>query len=121
MIHKANLNEELQDRISDIKPGMEIDFYIKEVFKERGSKYKIILTQVLRESLWDTITEGQVIEGVVKDIRAFGTLVSLDDETVGLIHANDDKSRRTHRVGNKIRVKIVSFDRMTRKILLTHG
>jgi hypothetical protein len=44
----------------EIKPG-QIEFYIKEIIKN-----KIILTQVLRETLWDTIKNGQVIEVVLK-------------------------------------------------------
>jgi ribosomal protein S1 len=76
MIHKANVVEEWQNRISEIKPGQEIEFYIKEIIKN-----KIILTQVLRETLWDT-KNGQVIEGRVKDVKQFGALIILDNETI---------------------------------------
>lgn len=118
MIHKVNLLEELQNNITDIKPGTEIQFYVKELFKERG-RHKIILTQVIRETLWDTISIDQVIDGTVKDVKTFGALISLDDETVGLIHNNElERSKKNYTVGSKIRVKINSFDRMTRKILL---
>jgi len=48
MIHKTNIDPEWQERIKQIQPGTEIQFYIKEVIKD-----KIILTQILRESLWD--------------------------------------------------------------------
>jgi ribosomal protein S1 len=84
MIHKANVVEEWQNRISEIKPGQEIEFYIKEIIKN-----KIILTQVLRETLWDTIKNGQVIEGRVKDVKQFGALIILDNETIGLIHTSE--------------------------------
>jgi ribosomal protein S1 len=82
MIHKANVVEEWQNRISEIKP--EKEFYIKEIIKN-----KIILTQVLRETLWDTIKNGQVIEGRVKDVKQFGALIILDNETIGLIHTSE--------------------------------
>jgi small subunit ribosomal protein S1 len=117
MIHKANVTEEWQNRISDIKPGQEIEFYIKEIIKE-----KIILTQVLRETLWDNIKNGQVIDGRVKDVKQFGTLVILDSETVGLIHTSEmEKLGKKFVSGQDIKVKVLSVDRQSRKIFLTIG
>ena len=117
MIHKANVTEEWQNRISEIKPGQEIEFYIKEIIKD-----KIILTQVLRETLWDNIKNGQVIEGRVKDVKQFGTLVILDDETVGLIHTSEmEKLGKKFTSGQDIKVKVLSVDRSSRKIFLTLG
>ncbi len=117
MIHKANVTEEWQNRISEIKPGQQIEFYIKEIIKD-----KIILTQVLRETLWDNIKNGQLIEGRVKDVKQFGTLVILDDETVGLIHTSEmEKLGKKFTSGQDIRVKVLSVDRSSRKIFLTLG
>jgi ribosomal protein S1 len=117
MIHKANVVEDWQNRISEIKPGQEIEFYIKEIIKD-----KIILTQVLRETLWDTIRNGQVIEGRVKDVKQFGTLVILDDETVGLVHTSEmEKLGKKFTSGQDIKVKVLSVDRSSRKIFLTLG
>jgi ribosomal protein S1 len=117
MIHKANVNEEWQNRISEIKPGQEIEFFIKEIIKE-----KIILTQVLRETLWDTIKNGQLIDGRVKDVKQFGALVILDDETVGLVHTSEmEKLGKKFTSGQDIKVKVLSVDRQSRKIFLTIG
>ncbi len=117
MIHKANVVEEWQNRISEIKPGQEIEFYIKEIIKD-----KIILTQVLRETLWDNIKNGQLIDGRVKDVKQFGTLVILDDETVGLVHTSEmEKLGKKFVSGQDIRVKVLSVDRTARKIFLTIG
>ena len=117
MIHKANVNPEWAERLTSISPGFEIDFYIKEVIKD-----KIILTQILRETLWDNIKNGQIIEGTVKDTKAFGTLVNLDDETVGLIHTSEmEKLGKKFSQGQNIKVKVLSVDRMSRKIFLTVG
>jgi ribosomal protein S1 len=122
MIHKANINPDWQNRIGDIKPGFEIDFYIKEVIKDKNNNFKIILTQVLRETLWDTIKNGQILDGVVKDTKAFGTLVRLDDETVGLIHTSEmEKIGKKFTTGQELKVKVLSLDRSSRKIFLTVG
>jgi ribosomal protein S1 len=115
MIHKANVVEEWQNRISEIKPGQEIEFYIKEIIKN-----KIILTQVLRETLWDTIKNGQVIEGRVKDVKQFGALIILDNETIGLIHTSEmDRLGKKFVSGQEIKVKVLSVDRSSHKIFLT--
>lgn len=115
MIHKANLNPDWQDRISEIKPGQEIEFYVKEIFRD-----KIILTQVIRETLWDNIKSGQIINGTVKEVKPFGTLVILDDETNGLIHASEmEKLGKKFTSGQEVRVKVLSIDRTSRKIFLT--
>ena len=59
MIHKVNIHPDWQDRLQEIKPGTPINFYVRDVLKGN----KIILTQILRESLWDTIRVGNVKEG----------------------------------------------------------
>ena len=117
MIHKANVNPEWQEKLTSISPGFVIEFYIKEVIKD-----KIILTQILRETLWDNIKNGQVLNGKVRDTKQFGTLINLDDETVGLIHTSEmEKLGKKFTSGQDIRVKVLSVDRSSRKIFLTLG
>jgi ribosomal protein S1 len=102
MIHKANVNPDWAEKLTSITPGFKIDFYVKEVIKD-----KIILTQILRETLWDNIKNGQIIDGTVKDTKAFGTLVNLDDETVGLIHTSEvEKLGKKFTSGQDIKVKV---------------
>jgi ribosomal protein S1 len=115
MIHKANISPEWSDRIDEIKPGMIIEFWVKEIVKD-----KIILTQIDRESLWDIIRIGQVIDGTVKDSKPFGILVSLDDETMGLIHISElDKVGKKYYPDDNIKVRVLAIDRNQRKIFLT--
>ena len=115
MIHKVNINPDWADRIAEIKPGMEVNFYVKEIIKD-----KIILTQVIRESIWDNIKIGQVIDGKVRDNKAFGTLVSLDDESMGLIHNSElEKIGYKFQPGENVKVKVLAIDRSNRKIFLT--
>lgn len=114
MIHKSNINPEYADKIKEIQPGTEIVFYVKEIIKD-----KIILTQILKESLWDEIKIGQTIDGSVKAIKPFGALISLDDETIGLIHTTElDKNSSKIEEGSDIKVKVLSVDRLNRKIFL---
>ena len=115
MIHKTNIDPSWADRISQIPAGFEIEFYIKETIKD-----KIILTQILRDSLWDSIKVGQTISGKVKDLKPFGALIILDDETNGLVHTSElEKSTRKLTSGENVKVKVIAVDRMSRKIFLS--
>jgi small subunit ribosomal protein S1 len=115
MIHKANIVESYQDRIQEIQPGTRIEFYVKEIVKK-----KIILTQIMRDSLWDYIKVGDHLKGTIRDSKNFGTLVSLDDETMGLIHTSElEKLNRKFNNGDEVTVKVLAVDRQSRKIFLT--
>lgn len=114
MIHKSSVHPDWQDKLDQIKPGTEVPFYIKEVIKD-----KIILTQIEKDSLWDTIKQGQRFKGIVKDTKVFGVLVNLDEETIGLIPASV-MEKTTHKFTPKqeIEVKVMTVDRSSRKIYL---
>ena len=117
MIHKTNIDPEWADKIKQIQPGYEIQFYIKEIIKDS----KIILTQILRETLWDTIKIGQTLTGKAKETKQFGTLIFLDDETIGLIHNSEmEKGGKTsYNAGASVKVKVIAIERMSRKIYLS--
>ena len=115
MIHKANMEERWQNDWHKIKAGMEIEFYVKEIIK----KNKIILTQILKESLWDTIKVHKVLDGVIRDIKNFGALITLDEETTGLIQTSYiNKYDKKLNIGDNIKVKVISLIRDDRKIYL---
>ena len=119
MIHRYNVNEQWtsNEQWKKIVPGMDISFYIKEIiFKKK----KIILTQILRESLWDTIKKDKIIDGKVLVIKPFGALIQLDQETNGLIqNSYIQKNNIKLKVGENIKVKVLSIMRDDRKIYLS--
>ncbi len=116
MVHKTNLDPNWVDRISDIPSGFEIEFYVKEIIKN-----KIILTQILRENLWDTIKIGQVFEGIVKNMKQFGALIAIESsDSLGLVHTSElQKTTRKVQIGDAVKVKVIAIDRDVRKIFLT--
>jgi len=116
MIHKSNINPEFADKLKQIPPGTQIVFYIKEIIKDS----KIILTQIIRETLWDTIRIGQVFDSKVREVKTFGALVVLDEETNGLVHTSElEKSNRKVNQNDTVKVKVLSVDRGNRKIFLS--
>lgn len=116
MIHKTNIDPDWQDRIKQIPSGFEIQFYVKEIIKDS----KIILTQILKETLWDTIKIGQTLTAKVRENKQFGTLVSLDEETIGLIHTSElEKMGKELNTGQTVKVKVIAIERTNRKIYLS--
>ena len=117
MIHKVNITEKYQDRIDEMIPGKQIEFYIKDIIKGGD---QIILTQHLENSLWDTIRVGDTLKGKVISIKPFGALISLDYETNGLIQTTYiNKNDKTLKAGTEIDVLVISIIRDDRKIYLT--
>lgn len=115
MIYKANINPEYQDKISYILPGTEIDFYVKDVLKNGK---EIILTQILKDSLWDSIEVGQIYESDVINVKNNGILVALDYETKGIIPASALNKTKKYKKGDKINVEINNIVRDERLIFL---
>lgn len=113
MIHANNLDTTDRENLPNIKGGDVIKFYIKDVI---GTKLN--LTQIIRETLWDTIEEGQIIEGVVKSHKSFGVLVQFDSETIGSIH-NTELKGLSLKEGDSIKTKVITVNKANRKINLS--
>lgn len=111
MIHKSNLAPTTQ--LSKLSPGDEINFFVREIIDN-----KIILTQVLKETVWDTIAEGDVYTGRVLTNKKVGYLVALDDSTTGLIKHSDLEDGLTLEDGQDIQVKVEAFNKKLRIITL---
>jgi ribosomal protein S1 len=100
-----------------MKPGMFVNFYIKDIIFRKN---KVILTQILRDSLWDTISVDDIVSGKVIAIKPFGVLVQLDEETIGLIQNTYlQKNKVDLYIGQLIDVKVTSLMKDERKINLS--
>ncbi len=119
MIHRYNINEEWQtdEKWTTLRPGMEVNFYIKDIITRKN---KVISTQILRDSLWDTIKVDDIVKGKVIAIKPFGALIQLDEETNGLIQNTYlQKNKIELRLGQEIEVKVTSLMKDERKINLS--
>ncbi len=73
----------------------------------------------MRAETLKTLIEGQVVEGVVKNLTDYGAFIDLGGID-GLLHITDMSWGRVNhpvgcpRVGEKIKVKVLKFDRETR-------
>jgi small subunit ribosomal protein S1 len=121
----------------DVKPikdinvliGLEQPFKILKMDKKLGNivvSRRAILEEVraeAREEMLSKISEGQVLEGVVKNITEYGAFVDLG-KIDGLLHLTDISWRRIEHpsqlltVGQKIKVMVIKFHEDTRRISL---
>lgn len=116
MIHKTNLSPEAVEYLENgkITPGMIIEFYVKDM-----TKGKLFLTQVMRESLWDSIKINQILKGKISSIKEFGLMVDLDYETKGLLHKTVlMKPIDTYKKGEMVTVVVTNVDKNKRQITL---
>lgn len=115
MIHKTNLTEQALAMLEagQITSGMTIEFYVKDIIKD-----KLFLTQELKDSLWDTITENQSLVGKICAVKDFGLLVTLDYETKGLLHQSVIDKTKTYNVGETINVVVSGINKSKRQITL---
>jgi len=118
-------------RVSDFDQfvGQEVTCKILKINKKRGniiiSRRKYIEEQRFedKKKALDTISDGQVLQGIVKNITSYGVFVDVGGID-GLLHITDMSwGRIAHpselvRIGDTINVKVISFDKNNEKISL---
>ncbi len=119
MIHSSDLGGEFKAMHSNnsIKPGDEIEFYIKEIVNEK----KIILTQNPSSDPWRNIDEKykvpSVVQGKINAVKDYGAFIELEKGIVGLLHCSEYKNK-TIVEGETTDIKINKIDKSTKKIFL---
>jgi small subunit ribosomal protein S1 len=117
--------------VRDVQPLMDLPqpFQILKMDRRRGNivvSRRAILEETRAEQrtgLIQNLTEGQVIEGVVKNITDYGAFVDLGGID-GLLHVTDMSYKRVNHpseviaIGDTVRVQIVRINRDTQRISL---
>jgi small subunit ribosomal protein S1 len=116
-------------RDMDALVGTEHDFKIVKYNKRRGnivlSRRAILEAEraAIREDTLNLLEEGVVLEGTVKNITDYGLFIDLGGID-GLVHITDMSWGRVghpsemHQMGDKITVKVLSFDRERERVSL---
>lgn len=106
-----------------------ITAYIIKINQKRGNviisrrKFLNDQRQESRKKILEGLKEGSVIQGIVKNITNYGVFIDIGGVD-GLLHITDMTwGRITHpselvRIGDKVTVKVLSFDKDTEKISL---
>jgi small subunit ribosomal protein S1 len=121
----------------DIRPVRDLDRYVGQSFLFNVLKYdrkrnnvvlsrRTILEKEREAEKLDTlknIEEGKIVEGIIKNITDYGLFIDLGGID-GLLHVTDISWGRITRPsdhfskGEKIRVKVLSFDRVKERVAL---
>lgn len=113
----------------DMYVGQTIIANIIKVNKKRGnviiSRRKFLGDQraEVRKQVLDTLSEGQIIDGIVKNITNYGVFIDIGGVD-GLLHITDMTwGRIAHpsemvKIGDTVKVKVLSFDKNNEKISL---
>ncbi|MBE0576072.1 MAG: 30S ribosomal protein S1 [Desulfuromonadales bacterium] len=109
--------------------GATFDFKIIKLNKRRGNivlSRRVLLEEQrenMRSDTLETLTEGQVVEGIVKNLTDYGSFIDLGGID-GLLHITDMSWGRVNHpsdvlsVGEKINVKILKYDRERERVSL---
>tara|TARA_Y100001960_G_scaffold331940_1_gene430708 strand:+ start:6107 stop:7786 length:1680 start_codon:yes stop_codon:yes gene_type:complete len=125
----GSLAEAMPTKDLDHLEGNYEEFKVIKLDKDKNNvvlSRKAVLEEVNseeREKLLSTLEEGQVVEGVVKNLTDYGAFVDLGGVD-GLLHITDISwSRINHpskalNIGEKIKVKVIKFEKEERKVSL---
>jgi small subunit ribosomal protein S1 len=118
-------------------PVKDLDSFANQVIKCKVVKFNkrrgnIVLSRraVLEQErdsrkseILSTIEEGQVVEGIIKNVTDYGVFIDLGGMD-GLLHVTDiswgraENPQKVFRIGDPIRVKILKYDREKQRVSL---
>jgi len=121
----------------DLRPVRNLDTFIGEKFKFKVIKFNkkrgnIVLSRrvllekeraALKESTLERLKEGQIVEGIVKNLTEYGAFIDLGGID-GLLHITDMSWGRVNhpselfQVGDHVRVKVLKFNADTERVSL---
>ncbi len=121
----------------DLRPVRNLDAYIGKAHRFKVIKFNkkrgnIVLSRrvllekeraELKEQTLDKLKEGQIVEGIVKNLTEYGAFIDLGGID-GLLHITDMSwGRVTHpselfQVGDHVRVKVLKFNSETERVSL---
>jgi len=113
----------------DALVNQEFDFKILKINRRRSNvivSRRVLLEEMRseqRDKLLDTLEEGQVVEGKVKNITEYGVFIDLGGLD-GLLHITDMSWKRIKHpkemvnLGDDLELKILNFDREGQKVSL---
>jgi len=121
----------------DLRPVRNLDAFLGQAFKFKVIKFNkkrgnIVLSRrvllekeraALKESTLERLKEGQIVEGIVKNLTEYGAFIDLGGID-GLLHITDMSWGRVNhpselfQVGDHVRVKVLKFNAETERVSL---
>ncbi|MDW8404568.1 S1 RNA-binding domain-containing protein, partial [Chloroflexus sp.] len=125
LIHVSELAEGRVEKPEDaVKVGERYQFKVLEIDGE-AARISLSLRRALRTQRMQQLEPGQIIEGTVSGIAAFGAFVDIGVGRDGLVHISALAPHRVAKVedvvkvGDKVKVKVLGVDQQSKRISLT--
>mgnify|MGYP000754967786 CR=1 FL=1 len=111
--------------------GQEIEFVISEYNPKRrryiGDRKQLIVAKKaeLQKELFEKIKEGDIVEGVVKNVTDFGAFIELEPGVDALLHVSQisyehvNKPEDVYKVGDEVEAVVVECNAEDKKISLS--
>jgi small subunit ribosomal protein S1 len=124
LLHISQLGKPNIRNVEDVvKPGEEITVY---VLKVEPDNRRIALSLVKPPAInWDTLKEGDLLEGEVARIENFGAFIDIGAERPGMVHVSEmaegyvKSPSDVVKVGDKVKVRVLKINRKKRQIDLS--
>jgi ribosomal protein S1 len=124
LLHISQLGKANVRNVEDVvKVDEAVTVYVLKVDKDAG---RIALSLVKPPAVsWDTLKEGDTIEGEVVRVESFGAFIEFGAERPGMVHVSEMKDGYVKspdevvRVGDRIQARILKINRKKRQIDLT--
>lgn len=113
--------------------GKTLKVHVLDTVNKKGRRQLVLTSRDIERSekeardnaVWETIKEGEVYDGTVKNLQDYGAFVDINGID-GLLHINEISWNRIKhpsevlRVGDKIKVKVRSLDLENKKLSLSY-
>lgn len=120
-----SFEQELRELYPDFTKGT-LEFIVDSLKNaDREKRTNSTHIRAKSESAREEIKEGDIVEGIVRNVVAFGAFVDIGMKNDGLVHISQLVNRyiahpmEVVSIGDRIRVKILSIDKVTGKIQLS--
>lgn len=124
LLHISQLGKSNVRNVEDVvKVGEQVTVYVLKVDQEAG---KVALSLVKPPAVnWDTLAEGDLLEGEVVRVENFGAFVDIGAERPGMVHVSELSNGYVKspsdvvKVGDEVQARVLKINRKKRQIDLT--
>lgn len=125
LVHISELSEGRVERPEDaVQIGERYSFKVLEIDPE-GTRISLSLRRAQRTQKLQQLEVGQILEGTVSGLAAFGAFVDINVGRDGLVHISElaegrvEKVEDVVQVGQQIKVRVLEVDPQSKRISLT--
>lgn len=124
ILHSSKLGKRVSRVSEALSPGDEVTLWVETVDIERE---QVTVSMIEPHAVdWNDLEQGQTYLGTVTRLEKFGAFVDIGAEKDGLVHVSElshdyiKHPSQAVRLGDKIEVKVIGFNKRKRQIDLSH-